>query len=215
ICDIHLVEATLIDHDIDTIVHFAAESHVDRSILKPDPFIQSNIVGTFNLLKSAHTIWNKKNQHVVRFHHLSTHEVFGSLSSEDPAFSETTAYDPRSPYSASKAASDHLVRAYYHTYGLPITITNCSNNYGPYQFPEKLIPLVIFNALQLKPLPIYGDGKQIRDWLYVQDHCEAIHLVLKNGKLGETYNIGGENHPFNIEVVNMIRSEEHTSELHS
>jgi dTDP-glucose 4,6-dehydratase len=205
ICDAALVEKLLVDYKIDTIVHFAAESHVDRSILGPSPFIQANIVGTFNLLQAAHNVWSKtKNKKGFRFHHVSTDEVFGSLSSDTPAFQEDTPYDPRSPYSASKAASDHLVRAYYHTYDLPITITNCSNNYGPYQFPEKLIPLLILNALQGKPLPIYGDGKQVRDWLYVNDHCEAIHLVLKEGRLGETYNVGGENQPFNIEIVKMV-----------
>lgn len=200
--DINLVEKILIEHDIDTIVHFAAESHVDRSILEPASFIKTNVNGTFNLLQTAKTFWRNKTD--THFHHVSTDEVFGSLAPEDPAFTEITAYDPRSPYSASKAASDHLVRAYYHTYGLPITITNCSNNYGPYQFPEKLIPLMILNAIHGKPLPVYGDGKQVRDWLYVEDHCEAIYLVLKQGKLGETYNIGGENQPFNIEIVDLL-----------
>lgn len=204
ICDLSLTETVLIEHEIDTIVHFAAESHVDRSILGPAPFIQANIVGTFNLLQVAHTVWSKMSQKDFRFHHVSTDEVFGSLLPESLAFTEKTAYDPRSPYAASKAGSDHLVRAYYHTYGLPITITNCSNNYGPYQFPEKLIPLMILNAIQGRSLPVYGDGKHVRDWLFVQDHCEAICLVLKKGKIGETYNIGGENQPFNIEIVNMI-----------
>lgn len=205
ICDSILVEKILGEHNIDTIVHFAAESHVDRSIVGPAPFIQANIVGTFNLLQASYKFWNEgRQQNTFRFHHVSTDEVFGSLSPADPAFTEMTEYDPRSIYSASKAASDHLVRAYYHTYGLPITITNCSNNYGQNQFPEKLIPLMILNAIHGKPLPVYGDGKQVRDWLYVEDHCQAIYLVLKKGKLGETYNIGGENQPFNIEIVNMI-----------
>ncbi|MBL8097817.1 MAG: dTDP-glucose 4,6-dehydratase [Anaerolineales bacterium] len=205
ICDFSFVKQTLEKYQIDTVIHFAAESHVDRSIVGPASFIQTNIVGTFNVLQAAYNTWSKsENKNNFRFHHISTDEVFGSLFSTDPAFTEITPYDPRSPYSASKAASDHLVRAYYHTYGLPITITNCSNNYGPYQFPEKLIPLIILNALQGKHLPVYGDGKQVRDWLYVEDHCEAIHLVLKKGKLGETYNIGGENQPTNIEIVNMI-----------
>ena len=190
---------------IDTVVHFAAESHVDRSILGPAPFIQTNIVGTFTLLEAARQAWAEKGNG-KRFHHVSTDEVFGSLNSGDPAFTETTPYEPRSPYSASKASSDHLVRAYFHTYGLPVTITNCSNNYGPLQFPEKLIPLMILNALQGKPLPVYGDGKQIRDWLYVEDHCEAIYLVLRNGRPGETYNIGGGNQLFNIDLVHELCS---------
>ncbi|MBX3036829.1 MAG: dTDP-glucose 4,6-dehydratase [Anaerolineales bacterium] len=205
ICDSVFVERIVEQYQVDTIVHFAAESHVDRSIAGPTPFIQTNIVGTFTLLQAAYNAWGKsENKNDFRFHHISTDEVFGSLLPDSPAFTEITPYDPRSPYSASKAASDHLVRAYYHTYGLPVTITNCSNNYGPYQFPEKLIPLIILNALQGKHLPVYGDGKQVRDWLYVEDHCDAIHLVLKKGKLGETYNIGGENQPTNIEIVNMI-----------
>ena len=203
ICDAELVNRLMREHDIDTIVHFAAESHVDRSILGPAPFIQTNIVGTFTLLEAAKQTWGE-GRSGKRFHHVSTDEVFGSLSPNDPAFQEITPYDPRSPYSASKASSDHLVRAYFHTYDLPITITNCSNNYGPYQFPEKLIPLVILNALQGKPLPIYGDGKQIRDWLYVEDHCESIHRVLLDGKLGETYNVGGGNQPYNLDLVNGI-----------
>lgn len=207
ICDRELVEGLLREHEIDTIVHFAAESHVDRSILGPSQFIQTNIVGTFTLLEAARQVWlDEKHlpQDRVRFHHISTDEVFGSLSPQDPAFRETTAYAPHSPYSASKASSDHLVRAYYHTYGLPITITNCSNNYGPYQFPEKLIPLIIQNAQEGKSLPVYGDGKQIRDWLYVEDHCEAILAVLERGFVGETYNIGGNNQPFNIEIITVI-----------
>ena len=203
ICDAELVNGLMREHDIDTIVHFAAESHVDRSILGPAPFIQTNVVGTFTLLEAAKQAWGEERSG-KRFHHVSTDEVFGSLSPDDPAFREVTPYDPRSPYSASKASSDHLVRAYFHTYDLPVTITNCSNNYGPYQFPEKLIPLVILNALQGKPLPIYGDGKQIRDWLYVEDHCEAVYRVLLDGKLGETYNVGGGNQPYNIDLVNEI-----------
>jgi len=189
------------------IVNFAAESHVDRSIHGPAEFIQTNILGTFNLLECAREYWNKldeKAQKEFRFHHVSTDEVYGSLSLADPAFTETNPYEPNSPYSASKAASDHLVRAWFHTYGFPVVTTNCSNNYGPYHFPEKLIPLVILNALAGKPLPIYGDGQQIRDWLYVGDHCSAIREVLAKGKLGETYNIGGWNEKPNIEVVKTI-----------
>jgi len=205
ICNFKLVSSLISEHGIDTIVHFAAESHVDRSILGPAPFIQTNVVGTFNLLEAARQAWLvEKKANGFRFHHVSTDEVYGSLAQDDPAFSEVTPYDPRSPYSASKAASDHLVRAYFHTYGLPVTLTNCSNNYGPYQFPEKLIPLVVMNALQGKPLPIYGDGKQIRDWLYVRDHCEAIHLVVKKGRLGVTYNVGGGNQPCNLDLVREI-----------
>lgn len=203
ICDFELVSKLLGEHAIDTIVHFAAESHVDRSILGPGPFVQTNVTGTFTLLEAARQVWSQERSG-KRFHHVSTDEVFGSLSPSDPAFTETTPYEPRSPYSASKAASDHLVRAYFHTYELPVTITNCSNNYGPYQFPEKLIPLIILNALQGKPLPIYGDGKQIRDWLYVEDHCEAIWLVIEKGKPGETYNVGGGNQPYNIDLVEEI-----------
>ena len=203
ICDFELVGKLLRENEVDMVIHFAAESHVDRSILGPAPFIQTNVTGTFTLLEAARQVWADERSW-KRFHHVSTDEVFGSLSPEDPAFTETTPYEPRSPYSASKAASDHLVRAYFHTYGLPVTITNCSNNYGPYQFPEKLIPLMIFNALQGEPLPVYGDGLQIRDWLYVQDHCEAIRLVIEEGKLGETYNIGGGNQPYNIDLVKEI-----------
>ena len=189
------------------IVNFAAESHVDRSIHGPAAFIQTNILGSFNLLECAREYWNKlekQAQEQFRFHHVSTDEVYGSLSLTDPAFTETNPYEPNSPYSASKAASDHLVRAWFHTYGFPVVTTNCSNNYGPYHFPEKLIPLVILNALAGKPLPIYGDGQQIRDWLYVGDHCSAIREVLAKGKLGETYNIGGWNEKPNIEVVKTI-----------
>lgn len=203
ISDAALVERLLKDYEIDTIVHFAAESHVDRSILGPAPFIQTNVVGTFTLLEAARAAW-KGDWNGKRFHHVSTDEVFGSLGPNDPPFSETTPYDPRSPYSASKAASDHLVRAYFHTYKLPVTLTNCSNNYGPYQFPEKLIPLMILNALDGKPLPVYGDGLHVRDWLYVEDHCEAIYLVLRHGRPGETYNIGGGNQLPNIEIVRRI-----------
>ncbi|WP_444921186.1 dTDP-glucose 4,6-dehydratase [Microbulbifer sp. CnH-101-G] len=206
ICDTSLVETLLKEHRIDTLVHFAAESHVDRSISGPDAFIETNIIGTHSLLKAAKKIWldegiNKDNH---RFHHVSTDEVYGTLSPEDPAFSETTPYSPNSPYSASKAASDHLVRAYHHTYGLNVTTSNCSNNYGPYHFPEKLIPLVITNILQDKPLPVYGDGQQIRDWLYVEDHARGIDLIIKKGRLGECYNIGGINEWANIDIVRLI-----------
>jgi dTDP-glucose 4,6-dehydratase len=207
ICDRSLVDELLSRYRIDTIVHFAAESHVDRSIIGPEQFIQTNVVGTFTLLEAARKFWLTNNEfHLedIRFHHVSTDEVYGTLKPNDPPFTESTPYAPNSPYAASKAASDHLVRAYHHTYGLPITITNCSNNYGPYQFPEKLIPLMILNALNGRPLPIYGDGQQIRDWLYVEDHCEAIHVVLLKGILGETYNIGGNNQPTNMNVVNTI-----------
>ena len=189
------------------IVNFAAESHVDRSIHGPAEFVQTNIVGTFNLLECAREYWSRlegDTKQAFRFHHVSTDEVYGSLSITDPAFTETNPYEPNSPYSASKAASDHLVRAWFHTYGLPVVTSNCSNNYGPYHFPEKLIPLVILNALNKKPLPIYGDGQQVRDWLYVGDHCSAIREVLANGKLGETYNIGGWNEKANIDVVQTI-----------
>ena len=202
--DQELVEKLLRDYRIDTIVHFAAESHVDRSILGPRQFIETNIVGTFSLLEAARKVWLVEGivpLDKVRFHHVSTDEVFGTLTLDDPAFNENTRYAPNSPYSASKASSDHLVRAYYHTYNLPITISNCSNNYGPYQFPEKLIPLMIMNAVQGKALPIYGDGKQVRDWLYVEDHCEAIYEILKNGESGQTYNVGGNNQPTNLEIV--------------
>ena len=207
ICDQDLVEDLLREHKIDTIVHFAAESHVDRSLEGPDAFIQTNIVGTFSLLEAARKVWlGEKRQDLigVRFHHISTDEVYGSLGSDDPAFEETTPYAPNSPYAASKASSDHLVRSYAHSFGLPITISNCSNNYGPYQFPEKLIPLMILNALTGKPLPIYGDGMQIRDWLYVEDHCDAIWTILQKGKPGESYNIGGGNQPPNIEIVKTV-----------
>jgi dTDP-glucose 4,6-dehydratase len=190
---------------IDTIVHFAAETHVDRSISGPANFIETNVVGTFSLLEAARQAWLE--DHTVttpHFHHISTDEVFGSLRPGEPPFSETTPYAPNSPYAASKASSDHLVRAYHHTYGLPVTITNCSNNYGPRQFPEKLIPLVLLNALQGKPLPVYGDGQQVRDWLYVDDHCAAIQAVLRAGQPGETYLVGGRNQPPNLEIVHLI-----------
>lgn len=205
--DAEQVYHLLSEHNIRSIIHFAAESHVDRSIHAPEAFIQTNIVGTFRLLETARGYWNqlmapfKDN---FRFLHVSTDEVYGSLTPDAPAFTEMNRYEPNSPYSASKAASDHLVRAYYHTYGLPVLITNCSNNYGPYQHPEKLIPLSIQNALSGKPLPIYGDGQQIRDWLYVTDHCAAIRIVLKHGTLGEVYNIGGGNEKPNLEVVKSI-----------
>jgi dTDP-glucose 4,6-dehydratase len=205
ICDQNLVEAMFAEQAIDTVVHFAAETHVDRSIIGPGQFIQTNVVGTFTLLEAARKAWGDKKEG-VRFHHVSTDEVFGTLAPEEPAWTETTPYAPNSPYSASKAASDHLVRAYHHTYGMPVSITNCSNNYGPYQFPEKLIPLMILNALEGRSLPVYGDGRQVRDWLYVEDHCEAIYRVLKAGRVGETYNIGGNNQPANIDVVQQICS---------
>jgi dTDP-glucose 4,6-dehydratase len=202
-----LVTRLLEEHQPRAIINFAAESHVDRSIHGPAEFVTTNIVGTFNLLECAREYWNgldEPSKNTFRFHHVSTDEVYGSLSATDPAFTETNAYEPNSPYSASKAASDHLVRAWFHTYGLPVVTTNCSNNYGPYHFPEKLIPLVILNALNDKPLPIYGDGQQIRDWLYVGDHCSAIREVLAKGRLGETYNIGGWNEKANIDVVKTI-----------
>ena len=189
------------------IVHFAAESHVDRSILGPDDFIRTNVNGTFSLLEEARAYWtdsSEEDKKQFRFLHVSTDEVYGSLAASDPAFSETKRYEPNSPYSASKAASDHLVRAYHHTYKLPVATTNCSNNYGPYQFPEKLIPLMILNARKGKPLPVYGDGKNVRDWMYVGDHCDAIRTVLAKGRVGETYNIGGRNEKPNIEVVETI-----------
>src|ERR1700683_1697625 len=189
------------------IVHFAAESHVDRSIHGPDDFVRTNVNGTFNLLEEARAYWNALGQEskaLFRFLHVSTDEVYGSLGPDDPSFSETTAYSPNSPYSATKAASDHLVRAYHHTYGLPTLTTNCSNNYGPYQFPEKLIPLIILNACNGKPLPVYGDGRNVRDWLYVEDHCSAIRTVLSDGRVGDTYNIGGCNEKKNLEIVNTV-----------
>ncbi len=205
ICDRELVQKLFIDHAVDTVVHFAAESHVDRSITGPEAFIHTNIHGTFVLLESARNAWLENGAAVSgqRFLHVSTDEVYGSLG-ENGYFTENTCYDPRSPYSASKASSDHIVRAYFHTYGLPALITNCSNNYGPYQFPEKLIPLIMNNALEGKPLPVYGDGKNVRDWLYVQDHCEAIIEVIERGTVGESYNIGGHNEKQNIEIVELL-----------
>lgn len=206
ICDRALLDSLLRNYQIDTIVHFAAETHVDRSIVDPEPFIRTNVYGTFTLLEAARKFWLAGNTEIsqCRFHHISTDEVFGSLGRQDPAWTETTPYAPNSPYAASKAASDHLVRAYGHTYGILATITNCSNNYGPRQFPEKLIPLLIANALHGKPLPIYGDGNQIRDWLFVEDHCDAIWNVLRKGQPGETYNIGGGNQPPNLVVVHTL-----------
>ena len=207
ICDRTLVASLLKQHQPQAIVHFAAESHVDRSIHGPGEFVQTNVVGTFSLLEEARAYWGTlaepaKNR--FRFLHVSTDEVYGSLSSTDPAFCETTAYAPNSPYAASKAASDHLVRAYHHTYGMPVITTNCSNNYGPLQFPEKLIPLMILNALNGKPLPVYGDGKNVRDWLYVGDHCSGIRAALAKGRPGETYNIGGNSEKTNLEVVHAV-----------
>lgn len=210
ICDTALVEELLINHGLNAIVHFAAESHVDRSISGPDTFLETNIIGTHSLLKAAKKVWLDLPiadglapiEH--RFHHVSTDEVYGALEPEDPAFSERTAYAPNSPYSASKAASDHLVRAYHHTYGLQVTTSNCSNNYGPYHFPEKLIPLIITNILRNRRIPVYGDGKQVRDWLYVEDHARGIELVLERGKIGENYNIGGHNEWQNIDIVNLV-----------
>ena len=205
--DRNLVANLLADTKPRAVINFAAESHVDRSIHGPGEFIQTNIVGTFNLLECVRGYWNDlpaDQKAAFRFLHVSTDEVYGSLSKEDPPFSETNQYEPNSPYSASKAASDHLVRAWHHTYGLPVLTTNCSNNYGPYHFPEKLIPLCILNALNARPLPIYGDGQQIRDWLYVKDHCSAIRRVLEAGKLGETYNVGGWNEKANLDVVNTL-----------
>ena len=199
ICDKEGMAKVFDDYEIDTICHFAAESHVDRSIVSPDAFIRTNIIGTFELLELA----KQHNDRLGLFHHISTDEVFGSLGKEG-YFKEETAYKPNSPYSASKASSDHLVRAYHKTYGLPATISNCSNNYGPYQFPEKLLPLIILNAFEGKPLPVYGDGLNIRDWLYVRDHCTAIWTIMKNGKRGETYNIGGNTEMENISIVGMV-----------
>ncbi len=205
ICDKNIVEQVFNDESIDLVVHFAAESHVDRSITGPEAFITTNIQGTFNLLETARKAWDG-NDAGCRFLHVSTDEVYGSLGMQDPAFSETTPFAPNSPYAASKASSDHLLRAYFHTYGMPVVTTNCSNNYGPYQFPEKLIPLVTINALEDKPLPIYGEGLNIRDWLHVDDHCRGIDKVLQEGRLGETYNIGGCNEWTNIDIVRLICS---------
>ncbi len=202
-----LVSELLAKHEIDAVVNFAAESHVDRSIDSPEPFVQTNVVGTLRLLNAARVYWAslpEPRKSAFRFLHVSTDEVYGTLSPTDPAFTEETPFAPNSPYAASKAASDHLVRSYQHTYKLPTLTTNCSNNYGPYHFPEKLIPLMILNALEGKPLPVYGDGMQIRDWLYVEDHAAAIWLVLQKGRTGETYNVGGLNEKPNIEIVNTI-----------
>ncbi|MDY7006324.1 MAG: dTDP-glucose 4,6-dehydratase [Cyanobacteriota bacterium] len=207
ICDRSLVDRLLQEEDIDTVAHFAAESHVDRSILGPAAFVQTNVVGTFTLLEAFRSHYSTLSQNPDRsciFLHVSTDEVYGSLASEDSAFTETTPYAPNSPYSASKAGSDHLARAYYHTYGIPTVITNCSNNYGPYHFPEKLIPLMCINMLLGKQLPVYGDGQNIRDWLYVIDHCRALDTVIHKGKPGETYNIGGNNEVKNIDLVRML-----------
>lgn len=208
ISDQPLVEKLLRDNEIDTLVHFAAESHVDRSISGPDVFIETNVIGTHSLLKAARQVWldeGRVSDH--RFHHVSTDEVYGALGPNDPAFSETTQYAPNSPYSASKAASDHLVRSYLHTFGLQVSTSNCSNNYGPFHFPEKLIPLIITNILNSQPLPIYGDGQQIRDWLYVDDHARGIDKVIRKGVVGETYNIGGINEWANIDIVNLLCKE--------
>ena len=205
ICDRELIDSLLREEQIGMVAHFAAESHVDRSILGPGAFVQTNVVGTFTLLESFRQYWNEKGQpQSDRFLHVSTDEVYGSLEPDDPAFTEKTPYSPNSPYSASKAGSDHLARAYFHTYGMPTIITNCSNNYGPYHFPEKLIPLMCINILLGKPLPVYGDGQNVRDWLYVGDHCQALETVLNKGKAGETYNIGGNNEVKNLELVTLL-----------
>jgi dTDP-glucose 4,6-dehydratase len=207
ICDRPLVEKLLREHEVDIVVHFAAESHVDRSIVEPGAFIRTNVIGTHTLLDAAKNVWlNDRAVPQHRFHHVSTDEVYGSLGPSDPAFSETTPYAPNSPYSASKAASDHLVRAYSHTYGLTTTTSNCSNNYGPYQFPEKLIPLMLVNILQGRPLPIYGDGQNIRDWLHVDDHCLGIDLILRKGRPGQVYNIGGREECANLTLVGLLCS---------
>ncbi len=205
ICDRPLIDQLLKEENITTVAHFAAESHVDRSILGPATFVQTNVIGTFTLLEGFRHYWNEQGKPKnYRFLHVSTDEVYGSLEANDPAFSETTPYAPNSPYSASKAGSDHLARAYFHTYNVPTIITNCSNNYGPYHFPEKLIPLMCINILLGKPLPVYGDGQNIRDWLYVGDHCSALETVINQGKSGETYNIGGNNEVKNIDLVTML-----------
>jgi len=207
ICDVPLVSTLLREHEIDTIVHFAAESHVDNSITGPAVFVQTNVMGTFTLLEAARQYWLEEHgwgETQCRFHHISTDEVYGTLEKDDPAFTETMPYAPNSPYSASKAGSDHLVRAYHHTYGLPVATTNCSNNYGPYQHAEKFIPTVIRACLEQRPIPVYGDGSNIRDWLYVEDHCHGIDMVIREGQLGETYNIGGCNEWANIDIVRLI-----------
>ena len=205
ICDYDRVLSTLREHEVDTVVHFAAESHVERSITGPDAFIETNVVGTHSLLKAARDVWmgsGKDREH--RFHHVSTDEVYGSLSADAPGFHEEQKYEPNSPYSASKAASDHLVRAYLHTFGVQVTTSNCSNNYGPYHFPEKLIPLCLTNILRGRPLPVYGDGSNIRDWLYVEDHCRGIEMVIVGGRIGDTYNIGGNNEWNNLDIVHLL-----------
>ncbi len=207
ICDEQQLAKVLREHNIDTIVHFAAESHVDNSIAGPKVFFETNVMGTFNLLQQAKLFWLDEkgfDETQCRFHHVSTDEVYGALTREEPAFSESKAYKPNSPYSASKAGSDHIVRCYYHTYKLPVTISNCSNNYGPYQHPEKLIPVVINSCIEQKAIPVYGDGSNIRDWLYVEDHCDAIDCILEKGKVGEVYNIGGKNEVDNLTLVKTI-----------
>ncbi len=206
IAEASLVSSLLASHAIDTVVHFAAESHVDRSIVDPGAFVKTNVIGTLTLLDACRRAWHVDGQWRpgVRFHHVSTDEVYGTLGPHDPAFTERTPYAPNSPYAASKAGSDHLVRAWIHTYGLPATISNCSNNYGPYHFPEKLIPLMIVNALHGKPLPVYGDGLQVRDWLFVEDHCRAVALILESAEAGETYNVGGRAEHVNIEIVRWV-----------
>lgn len=207
ICNGEQIGTLLREHQPRALVHFAAESHVDRSIAEPDAFIRTNVDGTFRLLERAKAYWSgldETEKSAFRFLHVSTDEVYGSLGPNDPAFSESTQYAPNSPYAASKAASDHLVRAYHHTFGLPVLTTNCSNNYGPFQFPEKLIPLMIMNALEGKPLPVYGDGANVRDWLFVEDHCSAIRAVLERGRVGETYNVGGNSEKKNLDVVHTI-----------
>ncbi len=207
ICDSNLVAMLLRTHEIDTIVHFAAESHVDRSIISPAAFVETNVMGTFTLLETARCYWQDVKRYrrkQCRFHHISTDEVYGTLRMEDPAFIETTPYKPNSPYSASKAGSDHLARSYFHTYGMPVVTTKCSNNYGPYQHDEKFIPTIIRSCMEMKPIPVYGDGSNIRDWLYVGDHCRGVDTVLRNGVLGETYNIGSGNEWSNIDITHMI-----------
>jgi dTDP-glucose 4,6-dehydratase len=209
ICDRPLIDHLFHFYQVDTVVHFAAETHVDRSILFPEQFLRTNVIGTVNLLEAARQYWLQEKQlpsDELRFHHISTDEVYGTLAPNDPAWNEETPYAPSSPYSASKAASDHFVRSYGHTYGLPYSISHCTNNYGPYQFPEKLIPLMVLNAIDGKPLPIYGDGAQIRDWLYVEDHCEAIWMILRQGRPGQTYNIAAGSQPTNLEVVQHLCS---------
>jgi len=217
ICDRALIDKLMREHEIDTVVHFAAESHVDNSISGPEIFVKTNVLGTFTLLDSARNYWQGEKgwgKDECRFHHISTDEVYGTLQADDPAFSETTAYAPNSPYSASKAGSDHLVRAYFHTYNMPVTTTNCSNNYGPYQHGEKFIPTIIRKCLEQEAIPVYGDGSNIRDWLYVRDHCSGIDAVVRRGKLGEVYNIGGINEWNNLDICKLICQlmDEHKSE---